>query len=185
MISRIDLAGTRWRIWIVNAALSAALCASAAYWLAHLKAPAASIIPPILPAAPTPVDISAAASLFGSRISHGLPDRQFQLKGVIVADVPADSVALMSSGGSVRVLPVNAEIAPGVRLAEVHPRYVMLADGGASRRIDLPENAKDIESAGKGVENAIGTVTGAVAGAVAGSESKPDMTRHLSRARHK
>jgi general secretion pathway protein C len=37
---------------------------------------------------------------------------------------------------------VGKELAPGITLAEVHPRYVMLSDGGVMKRVDLATDAK-------------------------------------------
>ena len=36
-----------------------------------------------------------------------------------------------------KALKVGHELVPGVKLAEVHARYVMLSDGGVMKRIDL------------------------------------------------
>jgi general secretion pathway protein C len=37
---------------------------------------------------------------------------------------------------------VGKELVPGITLAEVHPRYVMLSDGGVMKRLDLAPDTK-------------------------------------------
>jgi general secretion pathway protein C len=60
----------------------------------------------------------------------------------VVAD-GGDSVAIIVAEGSPPMaLKVGKELVPGVKLAEVHPRYVMLSDGGVMKRIDLPADTR-------------------------------------------
>src|SRR6185503_2926025 len=64
----------------------------------------------------------------------------YQLTGV-VAD-GRNSVAIIVADGTPKALKVGKELAPGVTLAEVYPRYVMLSDGGVMKRVDLATDAK-------------------------------------------
>jgi general secretion pathway protein C len=170
---------TPWRIHLVNAALMVALCVSAAYWASQWRTPAAQSVVAAPQIRPARVDIASAAKLFGGRPVSARKGRDFQLRGVVVAGNPADSIAIMKTDDGIRVLPVNAEIVSGVKITEVHRRYVMLADGGEMRRIELPERAREAES-GKVLEKTVGpNVNGR-----SDSERKPDLTRQLARARH-
>jgi general secretion pathway protein C len=116
------------------------LAASLAYWILQLYQP------PQRPIAATPVAqmpdpaIDAAAGLFGGQIAVASATN-YQLTGVVAAG--GNSVAIIVAEGSPpKALRVGKELAPGVTLAEVHPRYVMLADGGVMKRIDLATDAK-------------------------------------------
>ncbi|HBI70320.1 MAG TPA: hypothetical protein DDZ22_15345, partial [Massilia sp.] len=41
-----------------------------------------------------------------------------------------------------KALKVGRELAPGVTISEVHPRYVMLSDGGVMKRVELMADTK-------------------------------------------
>jgi general secretion pathway protein C len=43
---------------------------------------------------------------------------------------------------------VGKELVPGITLAEVHPRYVMLSDGGVMKRLDLATDARPAAAMG-------------------------------------
>ncbi|HJV87236.1 MAG TPA: type II secretion system protein N [Noviherbaspirillum sp.] len=120
-----------------------ALCASAAYWAMQL------FKPPVRPVAAPPraavadVRPEAAASLFGGRSGPTAVASNYQLRGVIFSGSPHDSVAILSVDGKpAQAVRVDAEVAPGVKIKEVHREYVLLSDGGVTKRVDLPENAK-------------------------------------------
>ncbi|MGN6389324.1 MAG: type II secretion system protein N [Burkholderiaceae bacterium] len=128
--------------------LFVALCASVAYWgLALYKPPLRPVAAP--PAAgPQDVDLSAAAGLFGGRGAVAVASN-YQLKGVIVADDPAGSVAILAADGKpARAYPVGAEISPGATVKEVHPRFVLVAESGVVKRVELPEDAKSQSATG-------------------------------------
>jgi len=119
-----------------------ALCVSAAYWAMQW------FKPPLRPVAAPPQAIQqaarpdAAAALFGGRPAIAVASN-FQLRGVIVANNMAESVAILAvDGKSARAVRVNAEVVPGVKVAEVHTHYVLLWDNGSIRRIELPEDVK-------------------------------------------
>lgn len=117
-----------------------ALAASIAYWFLQLYQP------PQRPIAAVPVAqmpdpaIDAAATLFGGQVAVASATN-YQLTGVVAAG--RNSVAIIVADGSPpKALKVGKEVAPGVTLAEVYPRYVMLSDGGVMKRIDLATDNK-------------------------------------------
>jgi general secretion pathway protein C len=117
-----------------------ALSASIAYWVMELYKPAqrpmAAISEPRM-AEPLP---EAAATLFGGQAVTAGPSN-YQLTGVVAAG--RDSVAiLVVDGQPPRALKVGREIASGVMVKEVHPKYVMLSEGGVLKRIELATDGK-------------------------------------------
>jgi general secretion pathway protein C len=115
------------------------LSASIAYWILQLyQPPQRPIAAPPQAVLPEPA-IDAAATLFGGQAAAVATN--YTLTG-IVAD-GRDSVAIIVAEGSPpKALKVGKEVAPGVTVAEVHPRYVMLSDSGVMKRIDLPSDTK-------------------------------------------
>jgi general secretion pathway protein C len=116
------------------------LAASLAYWILQLYQPPQRPIAAAPQAALPDPTIDAAATLFGGQVAVASATN-YQLTGV-VAD-GRDSVAIIVAEGSpAKALRVGRELAPGITLAEVHPRYVMLSDGGVMKRVDLAMDAK-------------------------------------------
>ena len=118
--------------------LCALACASAAYWglpwFQPAPAPAAAKARP----GPAPPGIEAAAALFGGA-PGAAPATAFRLKGVI--EDGAESVAIIAEEGKPALaVGVGREVAPVVIVQEVHQRYVLLAQGGTVRRLDLPDS---------------------------------------------
>lgn len=131
----------RWPL-ITTFILFIALCISAAYWAMQLFQP--SLRPVAAP--PQTVQLAprldAVAVLFGGRQAIAVAGN-FQLKGVVVASNAAESIAILAAGGKpAQVVKTNAEVAPGVKVTEVRPRYVLLSEGGMVKRVELPENVK-------------------------------------------
>jgi len=131
----------RWPL-VATFVLFIAVCISAAYWAMQL------FKPPLRPVAAPPQTVQsaprldAAAALFGGRPTIAAASN-FQLKGVIVASHAADSVALLAVGGKpAQAVKTNTEVAPGVKVREVQPRYVLLSEGGVEKRVELPEDVK-------------------------------------------
>lgn len=124
-----------------------ALCAAIAYWAMLLFKPAVRpVAAPPQASQPGPGP-EAAQGLFGGNASVAVASN-FQLKGVIVADVARDSVAILSADGKpAQAIASGAEVAPGVTVKEVHAQYVLLSDAGVSKRVELPESAKGQASA--------------------------------------
>lgn len=129
---------------LVSFLLFIALCASIAYWALQL------FKPPLRPVAAPPrtaqVEVSpdAAAALFGGRPGKTAVASNYQLRGVIMAG-SRDSVAIISADGKpAQAVRVGSELSPGVSVKEVQRDYVLLSDGGATKRVELPESAKGI-----------------------------------------
>lgn len=115
------------------------LAVSLAYWILQLYQPPQRPIAAAPHAAQPDPAIDAAATLFGGQVAVASATN-YQLTGV-VAD-GSSSVAIIVADGSPKALKVGKELAPGITLAEVHPRYVMLSDGGVMKRVDLATDAK-------------------------------------------
>lgn len=118
------------------------LCASAAYWALQLfQPPLRPVAAPPLAAAPE-IRPQAAAALFGG--ASAATASNYQLRGVIFAGNPSDSVAILSADGKpAQAIRAGTEIVPGVTVKEVHRGYVLLAENGTSKRVDLPESAAE------------------------------------------
>jgi general secretion pathway protein C len=115
------------------------LCASITYWLLQWMAPATRplVVQAQVERALPPM--SAAANLFGgtSEVVSAIP---VQLKGIIRAARPSDSVAIIGlEGKPARALRVNAEVANGIVIKEINVRGVVLADHGVEREVRLPQ----------------------------------------------
>jgi general secretion pathway protein C len=116
------------------------LSASIAYWVLLLYQP------PQRPLAVTPLaaqsepSVDAAATLFGGQAAAATVTN-YHLTGIVAAG--RDSVAIIVAEGSPpKALKIGKEIAPGVTVSEVYPRYVMLSDGGVMKRIELAVDTK-------------------------------------------
>ena len=117
-----------------------ALSASIAYWVMELYKPAQRPMAAIAEARLPEPSPEAGATLFGGQAVTAAPSN-YQLTGVVAAG--RDSVAiLVADGQPPRALMVGREIASGVTVKEVHPKYVMLSEGGLLKRIELATDAK-------------------------------------------
>ena len=130
----------RWPL-ITSFVLFITLCMSAAYWAMQLdKPPPRAIAAPSQADRPAPLD--AAAGLLGGRSSFAVASN-FQLKGVVVASDPAESVAILSADGKpAQAIRTNSEVVPGVTVKEVHKSFVLLSEGGVAKRVELPADAR-------------------------------------------
>jgi general secretion pathway protein C len=121
--------------------LFVALCASVAYWGMQL------FKPPVRPvAAPHEVKPEihpeAVSMIFGGRPPSTAVASNYQLKGVVVSGTPDESVAILETMGKPpKAVAVNAEVTSGVVVKEVHPKYVILTEGGVAKRVELPATA--------------------------------------------
>ncbi|MDQ1921824.1 type II secretion system protein N [Massilia pseudoviolaceinigra] len=116
------------------------LSASIAYWaMQFFRGEQRPIV--AVASAPDPVPApDAAATLFGGQAATVVVSN-YQLTGVVSAG--RDSVAiLVSDGQPPRALKVGKEIAPGVTVTSVFPRYITLSEGGVEKRIELATDAK-------------------------------------------
>lgn len=115
------------------------LAASLAYWALQLYRPQQRPLAAAPPAAMPEPSVDAAASLFGGQAAALATN--YQLTGVIAAG--RDSAAiLVAEGKPPQALKVGKELAPGVSIKEVHPRYVMLSEGGVLKRVDIATDSK-------------------------------------------
>jgi general secretion pathway protein C len=132
----------RWPL-IASFALFIALCVSAAYWAMQLfKPPVRAVAAPSTQTSQPAPKPDAAAGLFGGH-SYAAVVTNYQLKGVVVGSNAAESVAILAANGKPPLtVRTNAEVSPGVRITEIHRRYVLLSEGGVIKRVDLPESAK-------------------------------------------
>jgi len=126
---------------ITSFVLFIALCASSAYWAMQLlKPPVRAVAAPPQMSQPAP-KLDAAAGLFGGRMIAVVASN-FQLKGVVVASDPAESVAILAADGKPpRSVRNNSEVMPGVTVKEVQRGYVLLSENGVVKRVELPAKA--------------------------------------------
>lgn len=127
---------------IASFILFLALMASLTYWAMQLLAPPPRPVaaPPQSSSRPVP-PVAAAANVFGGRGS-GKTMMNVQLRGVVLAGRAKDSVAILAAeGGAPQSLRLEGEVLPGVKVQEIHPRYVVLSDHGVLREVSLPEFA--------------------------------------------
>jgi len=127
---------------ITSFILFIALCVSLAYWAMQIfKPPPRAIAAPPQAERPAP-SLEAAASLLGGRTSFAVASN-FQLKGVVVASNPAESVAILAANGKpAQAVRTNREIMPGITVQEVQSNFVLLSENGAVKRVELTEEAK-------------------------------------------
>ncbi|MCC6070721.1 type II secretion system protein N [Massilia sp. GCM10020059] len=117
-----------------------ALSASVAYWVLQLYKPEQRPLA-AAPVADLPAPaVDAAATLFGGQAMAAVATN-YQLTGVVAAG--RNSVAiLVADGQPAKAFPVGKELSAGVVVKEVHPRYVMLSEGGVLKRIELAVDVK-------------------------------------------
>jgi general secretion pathway protein C len=116
------------------------LAASLAYWILQLYQPPQRQLAPMQHAAMADPSVDAAATVFGGQVVVATATN-YQLTGIVAAG--RDSAAIIVADGSPpKALRLGKELAPGITLAEVHPRYVMLSDSGVMKRVDLAVDNK-------------------------------------------
>lgn len=117
-----------------------ALSASVAYWVLQLYKPVQRPLAAAPVAVAPPPSVDAAATLFGGQ-AMAVVATNYQLTGVVAAG--RNSVAiLVADGQPAKAFPLGKELSAGVVVKEVHPRYVMLSEGGILKRIELAVDAK-------------------------------------------
>jgi general secretion pathway protein C len=116
------------------------LAVSIAYWVLQLYQPVQRPLASAPRASVPEPSIDAAAGLFGGRAVAAVASN-YQLTGVVAAG--ANGVAiLVADGGVPKALQIGKEVAPGVTVREVHPRYVMLSENGVMKRVELATDGK-------------------------------------------
>jgi general secretion pathway protein C len=125
----------RWPL-ITSFILFITLCVSAAYWAMQLfKPPVRAIAAPPKVERPAP-SLDAATGMLGGRAPLAVASN-YQLKGVVVAAKPAESVAILAVNGKpAKAVRTSREVMPGVTVSEVHRDHVLL-EGGAVKRVEL------------------------------------------------
>jgi len=117
-----------------------ALSASIAFWALALYKPPQRPLAAISDAPMPDPSAEAGATLFGGQAAAVVASN-YQLTGVVAAG--AEGVAiLVADGQPPKALQVGHEFASGVVLQEVHPKYVMLSEGGVLKRIELATDDK-------------------------------------------
>ncbi|PUA20209.1 type II secretion system protein N [Glaciimonas sp. PCH181] len=126
---------------LVSLILFMLLCACIAYWMMQF------IKPPVraITAAPTAdiaqIDTSQGMRLFGAQGTATIISN-YQLTGVVVAKIAAESSAILSVDGKPpQAVMQGKELLPGVIIQEVHANYVLVSEGGISKRVMLPNDA--------------------------------------------
>ena len=138
-MSRMPLA--RYSPFLVTMLLCAGICASGLYWSA-LFAPYQAYQSTPIPPARAKGNPPDAKSLFGWQGGMAIESRHFQLKGLLLAGKPENSVAVLAvDDWPARTFRVGTAVAAGVSLAEIHSRHVVIIEGGSARRIELPSGA--------------------------------------------
>jgi general secretion pathway protein C len=118
-----------------------ALSASLAYWAMQLFQPPQRMIAPAPPPSAPEARLEAAAGLFGGQ-QAAIVASNYQLTGVVAAGDGRRSAAIMVINGKPsQAVPVGRDIVPGVELLEVHPKHVLLSEGGSLKRIELMADA--------------------------------------------
>ncbi len=131
----------RWPL-IASFVLFVALCASTAYWAMQWLTPRARPVAAPQQETQAAADPGAAASLFGGHSIATLASN-FQLKGVVMASDPDESVAILAVNGKpAQAIRTNTEVIPGVTVKEVHKHHVLLIDSGVIKRVELPAKAQ-------------------------------------------
>jgi len=136
-------------------ALFIALCVSAAYWGMQLFKPPLRQVAAPQQASKAEVNLDAAVGLLGGHMAVAAAvSSNFQLKGVVLAGRAKESIAILSTDGKpAQAIMVNTEAAPGVTVKEVHAQYILLSEGGVTKRVELPENALGTTAAKVGMVN--------------------------------
>ena len=128
-----------------------ALSASIAYWVMELYKPKQRPLAAMAEASMPEPAPDAAATLFGGQAVVAMVSN-YRLTGVVAAG--RDSAAiLVADGQPPMALKVGAEVSAGVTVREVHPRYVMLSEGGVMKRIELATDDKAAANMGSSPMN--------------------------------
>lgn len=150
-----------------------ALSASVAYWLMALNPPPQRPIAPAPIAVVPPPSVDAAATLFGGQVATAVATN-YVLTGVISSGRQGVAI-IVADGGAPKALKIGREVAPGITLSDVYPRYVMLSDNGISKRIDLATDSKAGTAMGS-VLTAPSSALPAAQGGPQGPTSEPPMS---------
>ncbi len=118
-------------------------CLSLSYWLSRwIKAPARTL----QAAAVQSFEPNGNwGSIFGLPPQQQVQATDVQLKGVIYAKNPADSQVIVSLNNQAnQAIRMNEDIGNGAILKQVGNNFIVVANGAAERRIELPANAQNL-----------------------------------------
>ncbi len=122
---------------ICSVAAVAVLSASLAYWGMQLFKPKQRPIAAVPVVQVPEANMDAARGLFGGNTAVAVASN-YQLRGVVADTRGRGSVAIISADGqAAKAYPVGSEVAPGVSVKEVQPRFVILMEGGMQKRLEL------------------------------------------------
>ena len=125
------------------------LCMSLTYWGLQTFKPQPRAVADVGQTARAAAGLDAAASLFGGRAANVALVSNYQLKGVVMASNPIDSAAIIAVDGKpAQSWIVGQELQPGVLVKEVRANYIVLSEGGLTKRLELPESVKSVSGAG-------------------------------------
>jgi general secretion pathway protein C len=148
------------------------LAGSLAYWILQLYQPPQRPIAAVPHTSMPDPGIDAAATLFGGQVATASATN-YQLTGIVAAG--RESVAIIVAEGSPpKALKVGKELMPGITLAEVHARYVMLSDGGVMKRLDLAADTKPAADMGGPGAAAVSPAAAAMPATLAPGEATPE-----------
>jgi general secretion pathway protein C len=114
-----------------------ALSASLAYWgLQLFQTKQRPMAPLVVAQAPEP-NLDAGRGLFGGQSTVAVVSN-YQLRGVVAATNGRGSVAIIAADGQPpQAYPVGKELAAGITVQDVQPRFVTLLEGGVQKRLEL------------------------------------------------
>jgi len=122
---------------ICSVAAVAVLSASLAYWGMQLFKPKQRPIAAVPVTQQPEANMDAARGLFGGNTAVAVASN-YQLRGVVADTRGHGSVAIISTDNQpAKAFPVGSEVAPGVSVKDVQPRFVILMEGGMQKRLDL------------------------------------------------
>jgi len=123
--------------------LLVAVLASASYWIVRISDSSAAAMRDVKIPAPvaTKSSGSATVALFGERPEMNPMIGNLRVTGVVISPQPEDRIAILVDSSRARAFRIGAQIVPGVHLAEVHRRYVLVSDGKHQTRIDITERS--------------------------------------------
>ena len=129
---------------LVSFVLFLLLCASVTFWVLQFIKPPQRPVAASISMQTGDAPLESAIGLFGGSTTKVAMASNFQLKGVVVAGNANESIAiLVANGKPPQSNRVNSEVMPGVTVKEVRGQYVLLSEGGVTRRVDLQEQAKN------------------------------------------
>lgn len=116
------------------------LCMSLTYWALRIFNPKSrEVIAPTAVASFEP-SVGQWGGIFGRNPVAEAAPSIYQLKGVVVAKENGISSAIVIADGKApQAIQIGRELAPGVRLQEVHEAYVVISESGVMKRIELPQ----------------------------------------------